>query len=145
MSKQPVRLGIISNTITPKLRELISKSDEHAQHVMVSMGVALQSWIVQSFTNKTKRIEPWKPKANGTASTLQRKGDLRQSIRVRKLTKGALVFTSKSYGQYHQFGTKSGLPRRPFFPYTKQGQLSAGAEKHLYKVGESALKSALKK
>ena len=40
MSKQPVRLGIISNTITPKLRELISKSDEHAQNVMVSMGVA---------------------------------------------------------------------------------------------------------
>ena len=39
MSKQPVRLGIISNTI-PKLRELISKSDEHAQHIMVSMGVA---------------------------------------------------------------------------------------------------------
>ena len=64
MSKQPVRLGIISNTITPKLRELISKSDEHTQHVMVSMGVALQSWIVQSFTDKAKRIEPWKPKAN---------------------------------------------------------------------------------
>ena len=64
MSKQPVRLGIISNTITPKLRELISKSDEHAQHIMVSMGVALQSWIVQSFTDKAKRIEPWKPKAN---------------------------------------------------------------------------------
>ena len=64
MSKQPVRLGIISNTITPKLRELISKSDEHAQNVMVSMGVALQSWVVQSFTDKAKRIEPWKPKAN---------------------------------------------------------------------------------
>ena len=40
MSKQPVRLGITSNTITPKLRELISKSDEHTQHIMVSMGVA---------------------------------------------------------------------------------------------------------
>ena len=77
MSKQPVRLGIISNTITPKLRELISKSDEHAQHVMVSMGVALQSWIVQSFTDKAKRIEPWKPKADGTASTLQKSTKLR--------------------------------------------------------------------
>ena len=83
MSKQPIRLGIISNTITPKLRELISKSDEHAQHVMVSMGVALQSWIVQSFTDKAKRIEPWKPKADGTASTLQKSTKLRHSITMR--------------------------------------------------------------
>ena len=142
---QKAKITVVSDSISPRLKTLLSQAGDKSKKVLVSMGVALQSWIVQSFTDKAKRIEPWKPKADGTASTLQKSTKLRHSITMRSSSNVVEVGTDTKYAPYHQFGTKSGLPRRPFFPYTKQGQLSAGAEKHLYKVGESALKSALKK
>lgn len=72
-----VKITVVSDSISPRLKTLLSKAGDNSKKVLLGMGVALQSWVVQSFTDKAKRIEPWKPKADGTASTLQKSTKLR--------------------------------------------------------------------
>ena len=61
---QKTKITVVSDSISPRLKTLLSQSGENSKKVLVSMGSALQSWVVQSFTDKAKRIEPWEPKAN---------------------------------------------------------------------------------
>ena len=74
---QKAKITVVSDSISPRLKTLLSQSGENSKKVLVSMGSALQSWVVQSFRDKNKRIEPWEPKSDGTASTLQKSTKLR--------------------------------------------------------------------
>ena len=58
------KITVVSDSISPRLKTLLSKAGDNSKKILLGMGVALQSWVVQSFTDKAKRIEPWKPKAN---------------------------------------------------------------------------------
>ena len=140
------KITIVSDTITPTLKQLRAEANSTSKKVLTGMAIALNSWIVQSFTDESKRIEPWKNKKDGTPSTLQKSTKLRQSIRVRSVTeKEAELGTDTKYAPYHQFGTRRGLPRRPFFPFSKEGKISQSAEQHLEKVAQAAFKKCLKK
>ena len=141
-----LKVKIVYNTISPRLQELLRNSGTCSRKVLLSMGASLQSWVVQSFADASRRIEPWAAKKDGTPSTLQKSTKLRQSIRLRSVTeKEAEIGTDTVYSPYHQFGTRRGLPRRPFFPFTKAGKMSDAAEASIYAAGRKAFDSSLKK
>ena len=145
------KITIVSDTITPTLKQLRAEANTTSKKVLTGMAIALRSWIRRSFNDAEKRIEPWAPKKDGTPSILQsqKKGKsakLVKSIHVRSVTeKEAELGTDTKYAPYHQFGTRRGLPRRPFFPFSKEGKISQSAEQHLEKVAQAAFKKCLKK
>lgn len=141
-----VDIRIVNDSLTPAINKLIKESGALSKSVLKAMGVSLQSRIVRSFTDQGLRIETWKPKKDGTPTTLQRSTTLRSSIDLTECTdKHATVSTSTVYGQFHQFGTRKGLPRRPFFPFKKNGKIDEHHETALVKVGQSQLDAELKK
>ena len=79
------KVTIVNDTITPTLKQLRAEANT-SKKVLTGVAIALNSWIVQSFSDESKRIEPWKNKKNGLLSTLQKSTKLRQSIRVHSVT-----------------------------------------------------------
>ena len=140
---------IVNDSISPKLKKLLREAGSNSKIVLRSMGNSLKSWTVQSFIDPSKRIEAWAPLKDGTPTTLQNRhgaARLRPSITMRTLTeKEARIATEADYSSYHQFGTRRGLPRRPFFPFTKEGKMSDAAEASVYAAGRKAFDSSLKK
>ena len=52
---QKTKITVVSDSISSRLKTLLSQAGDKSKKVLVSMGVALQSWVVQSFTDKNKR------------------------------------------------------------------------------------------
>lgn len=126
-----VDIKVVNDTLSPKLKKLLQDSGELSKNVLKAMGNSLQSQVVQSFANPSKRIESWPPKKDKTPSTLQKSTTLRASFVLKSDARRASVSTPVKYAPFHQFGTRSGLPRRPFFPFRKDGKIWERTEKIL--------------
>ncbi|WP_309400589.1 phage virion morphogenesis protein [Cerasicoccus maritimus] len=116
-------LRIIQDTLSPGLRRK-AKAIEDPTPILRVMGVTLQSYTVQTFSELVPRARRWPNKKDGTPSNLQRTTALRQSIRLVSVDRRkAVVGTDRLYAAVHQFGSQkqsgygSGIPARPYFPF----------------------------
>lgn len=141
-----LKVKIVSNTISPRLQELLRNSGTCSRKVLLSMGASLQSWVVQSFCRRLKAHRTLGGKKDGTPSTLQKSTKLRQSIRLRSVTeKEAEIGTDTVYSPYHQFARGAGSPGGRFSRLQKQARCLTRPKLPSMPPARKAFDSSLKK
>lgn len=152
-----LKFEITQDTLSPALKRIATQVPvgSGSRKILASMATALQSWVVQSFSDAAKRIMAWPDrrryyKGRGWVtepSNLQLSTKLRQSIRVRETTPTrAVIATDAAYAAAHQFGyPRRNLPPRPYFPVSQGGNLSPASEKSVAAAGQAALDAELRK
>lgn len=75
--------------------------------------------------------------------TLLRTGTLLNSIMLRVDNNVAEVFTDCAYAGVHQFGYKD-IPERPYFPITRDGELTPYAERKMREAANAEMATILK-
>lgn len=136
---------IRQNTISPGLRT-VARRVRNKRPILQVMGVALQSWTVDSFVNSSKRIQPWPAKKDGTPSNLTKTTTLRRSIRQVELTNDHVdIGTDRPYAAVHQLGSKGegGTSARPYFPFHASGRIHAPAARVIQRAAQKKLDSLL--
>lgn len=139
-----ITFRVTTNTISPGLQKAIRRV-KNPTPILRVMGVALQSYAVDSFTDPSKRMAPWAPKHTGEPSNLTETTSLRRSIRITALTSSHVdVGTDRRYGAIHQFGGKARpMPKRPFLPMDHAGKMHAPAQKRVERAAQKKLDSLL--
>lgn len=117
------------DAVTPGLRRLIRKLDGAGRQAALEiMGMVVRDWAVESFTDTTKRVRPWKDKKDGTPATLQVTHHLRESYQrgVRATPRIVEIGSDAPYALRHQMGDQNpGMPSRPMLPVSPDGELLA--------------------
>lgn len=140
----------IRDTISPGLSRLV-KNISDRKPILEAMGMELVSITKRAFSTPDLRPASWPPKKDGTAATLRKSGALWQSIRITDLTNTHVtVGSDRAYAAIHQLGSRkkigrgSGIPARPFFPFTPGGKMTELARKRVESIGRAKLNSILK-
>jgi len=139
---------VIRDNISPELSRLARKIND-PRPLLEAMGIAVVSISQRSFKDESLRPTTWpalKPETikrkKGYGGILRGPGAvLQKSIHVGEVTKKSVtVETDRPYAFVHQFGSSkssgrgSGIPARPFFPFTKEGELTPTASKKVESV-----------
>lgn len=136
-----MKLRITKDDLTPGLQSKLRTISDH-RPILEAMGLQLQSLTVRAFGDPRLRVNPWKPKKDGTPSNLVKTTALRQSIQRPPVitAKAATVGSDRKYAAIHQFGGKTRpMPARPFFPFINR-KLSPQAEMKIAKVAGLSLR-----
>jgi phage gpG-like protein len=151
----------IKDSISP---DLLAKARalQDTRPVLEAAGLQLVALTKRAFSDPSLRAAPWRPlkpatiarkaKRGQSLEILRASGDLFQSITITKLTRNTVsVGSNKPYAAVQQLGSKkqkgrgSGIPARPFFPVTPDGQLTplarARVEATMARKIDSLLKS----
>lgn len=120
--------------ITPSLQRLADPA--LMGKATMAAGLAFASLAQRSFDEANLRPAPWAPRKKAGAGNplLIKSGTLRQSIHVQAEGDDKVrIGTPVPYGAVHQLGSAkksgrgSGIPARPFFPVTSDGQMTSQA------------------
>lgn len=137
--------------------------------ILEAMGLQLVSITKRSFSDAALRASAWPARTSGGSHSLLRKsGALWQSIRITETTNDHVtVGTDRIYGAVQQLGAvivpkaapalkfqlpggkwvsakKVTIPARPFFPFNKDGQMTAIALDKIRKVALAKIASLVK-
>lgn len=142
-------------------RRLARVTGEGRTQLLQQVGLTIVSITKRTFrTDVGLRAAPWAKKKDGTPSYLQDTMSLRNSVRIVSIdSRGLIVGTDRPYGAIHQLGgtTKarvirpvrkkvlkfgnrfakfvrhpgSRIPARPYFPFNKDGTLTAKASRNV--------------
>ncbi len=137
------------DSISPDLARKISALKD-PKPVLEAMGQQLVSHTTRSFNNPSLRIKSWANKKDGAPSNLKKEGALAQSIRITQLTGSSVtVGSDRLYAAVHQLGSRKstgrggGIPARPFFPITAEGQIAPDAAEKIRRVARAKLASLI--
>lgn len=144
-----IRIRQTRDTITPEIKRAL-KSVRDPRPSLEAMGLAVVSITQRNFTQSRYRPAAWPPlkaktikakaKAGKSNRPLVGEGLLARSPRVVSVDRRRVVIGSdRPYASYHQLGTRR-VPARPFFPFTRSGNLTPAARR----VVLAALKGSLK-
>lgn len=149
------------DSLIPDLMRRVRGMDaSRRRDAMEAVGLGLASMAKRSFaTNPALRPAPWKPKKDGTPSTLQKSTRLRQSITLTFLSSdGVGIGSDAAYAGVHQMGKRtkphiirprsmqalkipgmgvfrmvkhpgSDIPARPYLPFHPDGRPTAQADR----------------
>ena len=136
-----ISIQVVKDTATESLRKYAAEDASRKRELVAAVAVDLQSYTVQSFTDRSKRESPWPNKVDGTEATLIGAPKLRPSIRVFSITDdSAVVGTDAIYAAVHQDGSKKrNIRRRPYFPFTAKGELFAPFSDRIDKLIQAAI------
>lgn len=142
----------IKDGISPGLKSAAAKiADKKPLHE--AMGLTIVSRTKRAFTDESLRPAPWAARnpPTGTWSLLRKSGALWQSIRITEVTNDHVtVGSDRKYAAVHQFGSSkksgrgSGIPARPFFPFTKEKKLTPEATTAVERVLKAKISAILK-
>lgn len=129
---------IVKDGISPRLVKM-ARNIADKRPVLEVMALAMRSWTIQAFSTPGMRPSAWPAKADGSASTLEKTGALRQSLGRRPtITQThAIVGSDRAYAAVHQFGSRrpdgpdgpgGGIPARPYFPFAPGGTMMPEAK-----------------
>ena len=111
------------------------------------IGQAVSSRAQLAFRTSSLRPSAWAPRKDKKSKhpLLIRSGNLRQSIAWRFNGDDTVVVGSPAkYARYHQFGTKR-MPARPFFPFSRSGQLTPAMDRKIKGILDRACREELGK
>ena len=130
-----ISIKLSKDEISPDL-ERIKRKVQHAQPVLRAMGTEIVSITKRAFTDSALRQFSWPAKKSGQPATLIKKGMLLSSIRITAIdNRTVTVGSDRKYAAVHQLGSAkkkgrgSGIPARPFFPFSKDGKLASFADR----------------
>ena len=141
---------IIKDGVSPEL-ERMARQVANRRPILEAMGQSLVSQTKQAFMNEAVRVAVWPPLK---PATIKRKGGkggilrganavMMRSIAARVINNSEVVVsTDRPYAVYHQFGTKRGLPPRPFFPFVA-GRLTQEARQKIERVAMAKIRAML--
>lgn len=140
-----VKLSVVVDTITPKLRAL-QKLGRDTTPVMRAMGTTFKSITEGNFNSAGAqfRAAAWSAKKDGTPSNLKKSGLLWHSFHLDVTKDRATLANPTPYAAVHQFGSDkskgrgSGIPARPFYPVLN-GKLTAAAQEKIAAAGMRAV------
>lgn len=141
-------LSLTQDEVTPSLTAL--QSEKLGNKIVFGAVTALAALAQRAFDEPGLRPSPWAPrKSGGTHPLLLKSGTLRQSIHAARAGDGkAEVRIPVAYATVQQFGSSktsgrgSGIPARPFFPATKDGQLTERAITTIEQVAKVLIEKA---
>ncbi|SRR5581483_4471449 len=156
----------IRDTISPGLARSAKKIADR-RPVLEAMGLELVSVTKRAFVDESLRPAPWPArKSGGDHSLLRLSGALWQSIRIAKVTNSEVTVASdRKYAAIHQMGgviyakgkalvfsiagkkifaKKVTIPARPFFPFTKEGEMIPAAKQRIEAVAKAKIAGLLK-
>ena len=161
----PITIRIEASQVMDLLRRAAHLA-RNPEAVARSMGTTFKSITEGTFSSKGASYRPayWPRKQDGSVSSLRKSGLLSSSFFLRVFGPNAAIGNPTVYAAVHQFGSqawhqgfskdtrktrvrsviRSGIPPRPYFPITPQGQLTARALDRVLRAGERALKRQLK-
>lgn len=143
-------LKVTSDTLSPAVRAMARRFSD-LKPILRAMGEALVGVTKRSFNDASLRPSTWAPVKKQGGAPLKRHGTMWQSIREIALTGSQVeIGTDRPYAPWHQWGTKPytirpkskralywpgaghpvrqvkhpGVPARPFFPFTPDGQMT---------------------
>ena len=122
----------VRDSLTPSVRRRLNRLRD-PKPALAAMGEVVVSVTMRAFTDASLRSSTWARLAPSTIKRrrqdgrgtmpLLRTGLLSRSARVSSLTKSSVVVGSdRPYAPHQQFGTRRGVPARPFFPFDKSGR-----------------------
>lgn len=149
---------ITRNDVSPRLSKLAGTA-RNKQGVLRAMGTTFKSITEGTFNSAGAefRPQPWRPKADGSPSILQKSTTMAKSFHLEVTGMYARVSNPMVYASIHQFGgkieAKNGgklkfqigerwvaverveMPARPFYP-VQNGKLTPKAENLIARAGE---------
>ncbi len=141
----------IRDGISPELaRKAAALRDR--KPILEAMGLQLVSITKRAFSDPGLRPAPWAARKKPASHSLLRlSGAMWQSIRISDLNNCQVtVGSDRIYAALQQLGSGkgsgrgSGVPARPFFPFTKSGVMTATAEDKIRKVALAKLANLLR-
>ena len=155
-----LQIKLKRDEISPSLaKQLAAARDPRA--VLQAAGTQMVSITKRAFRDTSQRQQSWPDKKSGGASNLILKGMLISSIRIVSLdAKSVTVGSDRKYAAIHQLGgtilpkgkalvftiggkkvfaKKVTIPARPFFPFTRNGELASFAKGRVQAVMQAAL------
>lgn len=132
-----------SDTLTPDLRRAL-RAAKNPGPALRAAGTAVVQMTKRAFNEEALRPEAWAPlkaatlaqkrRAGKSTALLKRDGVLWRSPRIISADGSrVIVGTDRFYARFHQLGTKR-IPARPFFPWHKNGRISAVAQSRIRAV-----------
>lgn len=133
MASFKAQIRITTNTISRDLRRALSRA-KNAEPALRAAGEVVVQRTRRSWREAGLRISPWAPLKPATLAAKAKKGQsssllvasstLVRMPRILSVDKGRVRMGSATpYGRYHQMG--EGVMYRPFWPFSKQGQMEA--------------------
>ena len=119
------------------------------RRALAAIGTAVASRAQLAFRTASLRPAPWAPrkasKRDDGHPLLIRSGNLRQSISWRLSGSDTVVVGAPmKYAAYHQLGTRK-MPARPFFPFSRSGQLTPAMDRKIKGILERVCREELGK
>ncbi len=160
-----ITITVQGDTMTSHLKAF-SEFGAKKKKVMNAMGLAVVSVAQRSFNQDQLRQSKWKEKSDGTPSNLKRKGRLRTSLRITKVTETTVsVGSDAKYARIHQLGgvirpkggkalrfaiggktffrKKVTIPARPYWPITRSNELTPYARLAVDSAVEATVRDLL--
>lgn len=127
-----IELIKVRDTLTPDVKRRIKALNDPTK-ALKAMGSVIVSITQRAFTTASLRPASWAPLSAKTiarrlkdgrgTSPLLRTGTLARSPRITSLSrKSVSVGSDRAYAAHQQFGTRRGVPARPFFPFDTTGR-----------------------
>lgn len=144
-----IKVTKVRDTMTPSLRAKLALLRD-PKPALAAMGEVVVSVTMRAFTDASLRPSQWAPLAASTikrrradgrgTSPLLRTGLLSRSARVSSLSKSTVVVSSdRPYAPHQQYGTRRGVPARPFFPFDSSGRPTARVRSLMMTAADRAL------
>jgi phage gpG-like protein len=141
----------VRDGITPGLAAAAAKIRDR-KPILEAMGLQLVSITKRAFSDDSLRAAAWPARKKPAPHNLLRKsGAMWQSIRIAEITNDHVTAGSdRVYAAIQQLGSAkssgrgSGVLPRPFFPFAKDGRMTATAEDKVRKIALAKIASLLR-
>jgi len=131
----------VHDGVSEKLTQAVS--DLRSGELMKNLGDAAAAVATRAFREESLRPSPWAPRKPPTGDwpLLRHTLLLERSIRVTECDANhAVIGSDRLYAAFQQFGTRKGLPARPFMPFDSAGNPTPAVVERLEMRAEVYLK-----